>query len=134
MVRIVELRARMRVRPGSPSPARARRQQVHLVRFDFQRIGLPLFPDAPPREVTAGYAKTAALILLRHGGLKFGTPPPVKKGGALPPRFHKSGGKLAADLPRQTVLNVLQNIKTTEYTEYTEGHCTIFGSPRHILQ
>ena len=26
----------------------------------------------------------------------------------------------AADLPRQTVLNVLQNIKTTEYTEYTE--------------
>ena len=52
---------------------------------------------------------------------KAGMKPPVKKGGALPPHLHKSGGKPAADLPRQTVLNVLQNIKTTEYTEYTEG-------------
>jgi hypothetical protein len=48
--------------------------------------------------------------------------PPVKKGAwALPPHLHKSDGNSAADLPRQTVLNVLQNIKTTEYTEYTEG-------------
>ena len=45
----------------------------------------------------------------------------AEKGGALPPHLHKSGGKPAADLPRRKVLNVLQNIKTTEYTEYTEG-------------
>jgi len=38
---------------------------------------------------------------------KLGMKPPVKKGGALPPHLHKSGGKPAADLPRQTVLNVL---------------------------
>ena len=63
---------------------------------------------------------------------KFGKP--VKKGGALPPHLYKSGGKPAADLPRRTALNVLQNIKTTEYTEYTEGRCTTLGSPRHILQ
>ena len=49
-----------------------------------------------------------------YGGLKAGMKPPVKKGGALPPHLHKFGGKPAADLPRQTVLNVLQNIKTTE--------------------
>ena len=36
---------------------------------------------------------------------KAGMKPPVKKGGALPPHLYKSG---------QTVLNVLQNIKTTE--------------------
>ena len=57
-----------------------------------------------------------------YGGLKAGMKPPVKKGAwALPPHLHKSDGNSAADLPRQTVLNVLQNIKTTEYTEYTEG-------------
>ena len=45
---------------------------------------------------------------------KAGMKPPVKKGGALPPHLYKSGGKPAAGVPRQTVLNVLQNIKTTE--------------------
>jgi hypothetical protein len=42
-----------------------------------------------------------------YGGLKAGMKPPVKKGGALSKHLHKSGGKPAADLPRQTVLNVL---------------------------
>ena len=38
---------------------------------------------------------------------KVGIKPPAGKGGALPPHFHKSGGKPAADLPRQTVFTVL---------------------------
>ena len=39
---------------------------------------------------------------------KAGMKPLGKKGAcAQPPHLHKSGGKSAADLPRQTVLNVL---------------------------
>ena len=70
----------------------------------------------------AAMQKQQRAIHLRqgYGGLKAGMKPPVKKGGAQPPHLHKSGDKPAADLPRQTVLNVLQNVKTTEYTEYTE--------------
>lgn len=48
MVRLVELRARMRVWSGSLAPARPGRQQVHLVRFDVQRLGLPILPYATP--------------------------------------------------------------------------------------
>ena len=82
-----------------------------------------------------GLVKTRRLAAMqKQQRAKAGMKPPVKKGGALPPHLHKSGGKPAADLPRQTVLNVLQNIKTTEYTEYTEGRCTTLGSSRHILQ
>ena len=69
-----------------------------------------------------GLVKTRRLAAMqKQQRAKAGMKPPVKKGGALPPHLHKSGGKPAADLPRQTVLNVLYNIKTTEYTEYTEG-------------
>ena len=65
----------------------------------------------------AAMQKQQRAIHLRqgYGGLKAGMKPPVKKGAwALPPHLHKSGGKPAADLPRQTGLYVLQNIKTTE--------------------
>ena len=69
-----------------------------------------------------GLVKTRRLAAMqKQQRAKAGMKPPVKKGGALPPHLHKSGGKPAAVLPRQTVLNVLQNIKTTEHTEYTEG-------------
>ena len=83
-----------------------------------------------------GLVKTRRLAAMqKQQRAKAGMKPPVKKGAwALPPYLHKSGDKPAADLPRQTVLNVLQNIKTTEYTEYTEGRCTTLGSSRHILQ
>lgn len=42
----------------------------------------------------------AILLCQGYGGLKAGLKPSVKKGGALPPHLHKSGGKPAADLPR----------------------------------
>ena len=62
-----------------------------------------------------GLVKTRRLAAMQKQQLaKVGMKPPVKKGGTLPPHLHKFGGKPAADLPRQTVLNVLQNIKTTE--------------------
>ena len=48
MVRLVELRTRMRVWSRPIASTRPGRQQVHLVRFDVQRLGLPLLPDAPP--------------------------------------------------------------------------------------
>ena len=69
-----------------------------------------------------GLVKTRRLAAMqKQQRAKAGMKPPVKKGAwALPPYLHKSGDKPAADLPRQTVLNVLQNVKTTEYTEYTE--------------
>ena len=38
--------------PRQDAPARPRRQQVHLVRFDVQRLQLHLLPDSPSREVT----------------------------------------------------------------------------------
>ena len=38
---------------------------------------------------------------------KAGMKPPEKKEGALAWHLHKSGGKPAADLPRQTVFSVL---------------------------
>ena len=63
-----------------------------------------------------GLVKTRRLAAMqKQQRAKAGMKPPVKKGAwALPPHLHKSGDKPAADLPRQTVLNVLQNIKTTE--------------------
>ena len=68
-----------------------------------------------------GLVKTRRLAAMqKQQRAKAGMKPPVKKGGAQTPHLHKSGEKPAADLPRQTVLNVLQNVKTTEYTEYTE--------------
>ena len=68
------------------------------------------------RRLAAMQKQQRAIHLRRgYGGLKAGMKPPSgKKGGALSQHLHKSGGKPAADLPRQTVLNVLQNIKTTE--------------------
>ena len=60
------------------------------------------------RRLAAMQKQQRAIHLRRgYGGLKAGMKPPVKKGGALPPHLHKSGDKPAADLPRQTVLNVL---------------------------
>ena len=47
MVRFVELRPRMRVWTEQVAPTRPGRQQVHLVRLDVQRLGMPLLPDAP---------------------------------------------------------------------------------------
>ena len=48
-----------------------------------------------------GLVKTRRLAAMqKRQRAKFGTPPPVKKGGALPPYLHKSGDKPAADLPR----------------------------------
>ena len=63
-----------------------------------------------------GLVKTRRLAAMqKQQRAKAGMKPPVgKNGGALPPHLHKFGGKPAADLPRQTGLYVLQNIKTTE--------------------
>jgi hypothetical protein len=62
-----------------------------------------------------GLVKTRRLMAMqKQQRAKAGMKPPVKKGGALPPHLHKFGGKPAEDLPRQTGLNVLQNIKATE--------------------
>ena len=38
----------LRVWSGSSAPARSGRQQVHLVRLDGQRLGLPLLSDTTP--------------------------------------------------------------------------------------
>ena len=55
-----------------------------------------------------GLVKTRRLAAMqKQQRTKAGMKPPVKKGGALPPHLYKSGGKPAADLPRQTVFNVL---------------------------
>ena len=55
-----------------------------------------------------GLVKTRRLAAMqKQQRAKTGLKPPTGKGGALPPHLHKSGGKPAADLPRQTVLNVL---------------------------
>ena len=48
MVRLVKLRTWVRVWSGPAAPAWPGRQQVHLVRLDVQRLGMPLLPDAPP--------------------------------------------------------------------------------------
>lgn len=49
-----------------------------------------------------GLVKTRRLAAMqKQQRAKFGTPPPVKKGGALPPQLYKSGGRPAADLPRR---------------------------------
>ena len=50
-----------------------------------------------------GLVKTRRLAAMqKQQRAKAGMKPPVKKGGALPPHFHKSGGKPAADLPRMS--------------------------------
>ena len=55
-----------------------------------------------------GLVKTRRLAAMqKQQRAKAGMKPPVKKGGALPPHLHKFGDKPAADLPRQTVFNVL---------------------------
>ena len=36
-----------------------------------------------------------------YGGLKAGMKPPMGKGGALPPHFHKSGGRPAVGVKRK---------------------------------
>jgi len=51
MVWIIKLRARMRVWSRPLTPARSGWQQVYLVRFDIQWLGLPILPYAAPREV-----------------------------------------------------------------------------------
>ena len=48
MVRLVKLRTWVLVWPGQDSPAWSGKQQVHLVRLDGKRLGLSVFPDAPP--------------------------------------------------------------------------------------
>ena len=48
MVRLVQLRTWVRVWSGSAAPAWSGRQQVHLVRLDLKRLGLPLLSDTPP--------------------------------------------------------------------------------------
>ena len=54
------------------------------------------------RRLAAMQKQQRAIHLRRgYGGLKAGMKPPVKKGGALPPHLHKSGGKPAVDLPRK---------------------------------
>ena len=47
-LRFDELRAWVRVWSGSAAPAWSGRQQVHLVRLDGQRLGLPLLADTTP--------------------------------------------------------------------------------------
>ena len=56
-----------------------------------------------------GLVKTRRLMAMqKQQRAKAGMKPPMKKGVcAQPPHLHKSGGKPAADLPRQTVFNVL---------------------------
>ena len=56
-----------------------------------------------------GLVKTRRLAAMqKQQRAKAGMKPPMKKGVcAQPPHLHKSGGKPAADLPRQTVFNVL---------------------------
>ena len=55
-----------------------------------------------------GLVKTRRLAAMqKQQRAKAGMKPPVGKGGALSPHLYKSGGKPAADLPRQTVFNVL---------------------------
>ena len=52
------------------------------------------------RRLAAMQKQQRAIHLRRgYGRLKAGMKPQVKKGGALPPHLHKSGGKSAADLP-----------------------------------
>ncbi len=48
MVRLVELRAWVRVWSGPAAPAWSGRQQVHLVRLDLERLGLSVLPYAAP--------------------------------------------------------------------------------------
>ena len=43
------------------------------------------------------YAKATVVRQRAKAGMR----PPVKKGGALPPHFHKSGCKLAAEVPQR---------------------------------
>ena len=55
-----------------------------------------------------GLVKTRRLAAMqKQQRAKAGMKPPTGKGGALPPHLHKSGGKPAVDLPRQTVFTVL---------------------------
>ena len=56
-----------------------------------------------------GLVKTRRLMAMqKQQRAKAGMKPPMKKGAwALPPHLHKSCGKLAVDLPLQTVFNVL---------------------------
>ena len=102
--------------------------------FGVAADGHCLFPagvqvDRAARRVEASAGDQFIRHALALSGLR-PAPPPSANWRAVSDTPRQS----AADLPRQTVLNVLQNIKTTEYTEYTEGRCTTLGSPRHILQ
>ena len=55
-----------------------------------------------------GLVKTRRLAAMqKQQRAKAPMKPPMKKGGAQPPHLYKSGGRPAADLPRQTVFNVL---------------------------
>ena len=55
-----------------------------------------------------GLVKTRRLAAMqKQQRAKAEMKPPTGKGGALPPHLHKSGGKPAVDLPRQTVFTVL---------------------------
>ena len=56
----------------------------------------------------AGYKRAGARAKIAHDVVLAGMKPPMGKGAcAQPPHLHKSCGQLAADLPRQTVFNVL---------------------------
>ena len=61
------------------------------------------------QEDCMGLVKTRRLAAMqKQRRTNAGMKPTVKKGAcAQPPHLHKSSGKSAADLPRQTVFNVL---------------------------
>ena len=68
--------------------------------------------DAAEGERLVGLVKTRRLMAMqKQQRAKFGTPPPVKKGGALPPHLHKSGGKPAADLPHKQGKNRAKEVR-----------------------
>ncbi len=63
MVRELELRARVRVWSRAAASARTWFEQVHLVRFDGQRLRLSLQPDAAAREVNRARCESDEVVL-----------------------------------------------------------------------
>ena len=56
-----------------------------------------------------GFVKTRRLAAMqKQQRAKLGTPPPVKKGGALPPHLYKSGGR---DARRFVVIQEKDEVK-----------------------
>ena len=61
MVRVVQLRTRLHLFAEQDPPSRARREQVHLVRLDFDRRGVHLLADETTREVNAPRERLATM-------------------------------------------------------------------------